>query len=543
MTTALVILSVALGVGVCLLYERARRHRTTMASAQRELEERVEERTRALEERTRELAAADEARSRFFARVSHEIRTPVSGILGINRLLLQTPLEGRQRELAEIVQAQGGTLLRIINELLDYAKLEAGHFGIEPLDFSLRNAIADVARVHGEQARAKQLGFAVEIDAALPEFVHGDAVRLRQVLDNLLTNAVKFTESGAITLRAARLTSEPDEVVARFEVVDTGIGLSAEAAGVLFQPFVQAETSTQRKYGGTGLGLAIAKSLVEMMGGEIGCAGEPGRGSTFWFTIRVGVVQGQPQAASRPKDEREAAPRRSGHILVAEDNEINSLVTAALLLESGCTVHVVRSGFEVLNACESHAYDLVLMDCRMPEMDGYEAATELRRAGITDSGGRRLPIVALTAHAVSDEGERCIAAGMDDWLTKPATPETLGRVLSRWLPAGPIHEEALADLERRSPAAMRTVIDHYLDGIPKDIVTLRAAVEIRDTERIRAMAHTIAGSALIVGARGFADVLREAEARNPPADLGAWFERVDTEHRRVIDALSARVVT
>ena len=240
----------------------------------------------ALEQRARELTAAIDARSRIFARVNHEIRTPLSGILGVNRMLLQTPLGDRQRELAGIVQAQGEVLLAIINDMLDYSKMEAGRFALAPSAFSMRQTIDEVARIHGEQARAKHLGFIVEADASLPDYVHGDGMRLRQVLDNLLSNAVKFTDTGSITLRVTQVApgSGPD-VIARFEVADTGIGFGAAAARVLFQPFIQDETAGRD--GGTGLGLAIAKRVVDEHAGKIEVKSEVGKGTDFCLFFPV----------------------------------------------------------------------------------------------------------------------------------------------------------------------------------------------------------------------------------------------------------------
>ena len=536
--TAVLVAALALVVSLWLRWAAARRE---LVALRRDLEARVTERTAELAERTRELAEANDTRSRFFARVSHEIRTPLSGILGINRMLMQTGLEGRQRELAEIVQAQGGTLLTIINDILDYSKMEAGRFGLAASDFSLRDTIDEVARVHGEQARAKHVGFVVEVDASLPSEVYGDAVRLRQVLDNLLSNAVKFTDRGSIKLRAARLASDPADVVARFEVADTGIGLGAAAARVLFQPFIQADSSTTRRHGGTGLGLAIAKSLVEMMGGEIGCLGEPGRGSTFWFTIRVEAVRqrGEPRvllAASGPGPRPRA---KRGHVLLAEDNAINGMVGVALLEEAGCTVDVVSTGIEAVAACARRRYDLVLMDCRMPEMDGYRATEAIRRA---EAGASRVPIVALTAHAVDSETGRCLDAGMDDCITKPASPEIIAQVLNRWLrEANPLSAGTLDDLERRSPAVLRTVIQHYVAGIPTDVARLRTAVGRGDRERIVDIAHDLAGSAMVVGAHDLATLLRVVEREAAGVDLASWIDRVATEHHHVIDALQARI--
>ena len=279
-----------------------------------------------------------------------------------------------------------------------------------------------------------------------------------------------------------------------------------------------------------------------MMGGEIGCLGEPGRGSTFWFTIRVEAVRerGEPpalQAASASAAPGPPATRR-GHVLLAEDNAINGMVGVALLEEAGCTVDVVGSGLDAVAACAKRRYDLVLMDCRMPEMDGYRATEAIRRA---EGGASRVPIVALTAHAVDSEARRCLEAGMDECITKPAGPEIIARVLNRWLKASPLSAGTLDDLERRSPAVLRTVIEHYVAGIPTDVARLQTAVGRGDRERIVDIAHDLAGSAMVVGARDLATLLRVVEGESADVDLAAWIDRVAAEHHHVIDALQARI--
>jgi signal transduction histidine kinase/CheY-like chemotaxis protein len=508
------------------------RHARELAALRRELDARVAERTQALEARTHELAATGELRNRFFARVSHEIRTPLGALLGVLQLLLDTGLQGRQRELAEIAQAQGGTLLGILNDILDYSKMQAGRFGLAPTDFSLRATIEDAARVFGEQARAKQIGLSVAIDPSLPDAVHGDAIRLRQVLDNLLSNAVKFTDTGSIALRVAHVAADQSVVTARIEVADTGIGVGADAARVLFQPFMQADAATATRQGGTGLGLAIAKSLVELMGGEIGCRAQPHGGATFWFTVKL------QHASSAPSAEAPDAARRQLHVLLAEDNAINRMVNVELLERAGCRVDVAVDGADAVAACARAAYDLVLMDCRMPGLDGYAATRAIRQA---ETGRPPVPVVALTAHAVDDEAARCIAAGMDDCVTKPIDEAALVRIFAQWTTStAVVSDETLDDLERRSPAVLRTVIEHYSTGIPTDMAQLASAVARGDRTRVQAMAHDLAGSALVVGARRLAALLREAESDDDTMALDVWLARVDIEHRRVLDVLSQR---
>jgi signal transduction histidine kinase/DNA-binding response OmpR family regulator len=533
LTFVLALVAVAMaGAAIAALFVERARHARELAALHKELDARVAERTQALEARTQELAATGELRNRFFARVSHEIRTPLGALLGVLQLLLDTGLQGRQRELAEIAHAQGGTLLGILNDILDYSKMQAGRFGLAPTDFSLRATIEDTARVFGEQARAKHIGLSVTIDPSLPDGVHGDAVRLRQVLDNLLSNAVKFTDTGSIALRVAHVAADPSVVAARIEVADTGIGVGADAARVLFQPFMQADAATATRQGGTGLGLAIAKSLVELMGGEIGCRAQPQGGSTFWFTVKL------PPATSAPAREAPDGVQRQLHVLLAEDNAVNRMVNVELLQRAGCRVDVAIDGADAVAACAHGTYDLVFMDCRMPGLDGYAATRAIRQA---EAGRSPVPVVALTAHAVDDEAARCIAAGMDDCVTKPIDEATLARVLAEWTTSTTVvSAETLDDLERRSPAVLRTVIEHYSKGIPTDMAQLTTAVTRGDRERVQAMAHDLAGSALVVGARRLAALLREAESAGDTMALDVWLARVDVEHRRVLDVLNQR---
>jgi signal transduction histidine kinase/CheY-like chemotaxis protein len=498
----------------------------------------------ALEERSRDLAEADAAKTRFLATISHEVRTPLNGILGVNRMLLQALPAGRERELAEIVQAQGRSLLAIINDILDYSKIEAGRFVLEPADFSLRRVLNEAARAHREQAKGKGLRFVEEIDGAVPYRVHGDALRVRQVLDNLLVNAVKFTERGSVTLRA-----RPEGPAIRFEVQDTGIGLDAATLAGLFQPFTQADSSTTRKYGGTGLGLAIVKSLVEMMGGTLGATGERGKGATFWMVLPLGPPQ-EPAGPLTPMEARTPIHGRlaigsAGRALLAEDNAINRMVTVALLQEYGWSVEVATNGADAVAAFRRRAFDIVFLDCRMPELDGYGAARQMREH---EAGGRRTPILALTAHALASEAERCRDAGMDDCLTKPIGAALMATVLQRWKPsaapggaAPALDPETLDDLARRSPALLRQLLEHYLGSIPGEITALRATAERGEKEPLKERAHELAGSALMVGARELARRLRVLENLDPTTSVLEALDRVEEEHRRVLATLTTRL--
>jgi PAS domain S-box-containing protein len=391
----------------------------------------------------------------FLANMSHEVRTPMNGVLGMIELLLDTDLDSTQQEYAGAIRGSAVNLLDILNDILDFSKIEAGKLELVTEAFELRAIVRDVVLVFAGNAKHKGLELSSEVEDALPRFVWGDAGRIRQVLTNLVSNAVKFTESGRVEIVARLVSSEASEgeraVRVRFEVSDTGTGVPQESQSKLFQAFSQCDGSMTRRYGGTGLGLAICKQLVDLMQGEIGVRSGAGSGSTFWFEASLPTGDPRPQlgtepAAGEPRAPLPTRPSRSvpeslgarvspgrgPEILVAEDNVVNRTITERMLEKLGYRVSVAANGREAVRQLERGSFACVLMDCQMPELDGFAAARLVRQQ--EQGTGRRVPIIAITAHAMKGDRDRCLAAGMDDYLTKPFGAEQLTRLLDRWCP-------------------------------------------------------------------------------------------------------------
>jgi signal transduction histidine kinase/CheY-like chemotaxis protein/HPt (histidine-containing phosphotransfer) domain-containing protein len=503
--------------------------------------------TEALRNSEQAAVEASRLKSEFLANMSHEIRTPMNGVLGMTELLMASPLTDEQRESVDVIAGSGRALLEIINDILDLSRIEAGRLELEETVFDPRALARDVARALGRAAQAKGLALRLDVAEGAPGAVRGDAFRLRQALTNLLGNAVKFTERGRVDLRLTHAPAGEGRARLRFEVQDTGVGIPAAAQARLFEPFSQADSSTTRRYGGSGLGLAISRRLAELMQGGLGFASTEGAGSTFWLEVPLPVEAGEPAPAA-PQEPAVLTAPRSGRVLVVEDNLVNQRVAQRLLESLGLEVDVADGGRQALALSAHASYDAIFMDAHMPDLDGLQTTALIRRA---EAGGRRTPIIALTARAMEGDRDRCLAAGMDDYLSKPVTVDDLRRVVGRWLPAGhaasppfaldPLRLEDLRSLGDDS--FVRDLLRSWLDHTADDLDRLDAALRRGDAAALRTVAHRLKGGSGSVGAQAMAELCDRLEAVNggtgpsEEATVAALRARYDETRRQLADWL------
>jgi two-component system, sensor histidine kinase len=392
----------------------------------------------------KELAeSATRSKSEFLANMSHEIRTPINGVLGVSALLLQTPLSEKQAHYCETIESSGQVLLVIINDILDFSKIESGKLAIEYIDFNLRDCVRDSCELLEKSAETKALRFTCEVDDDVPDWVVGDSGRIRQVLMNLVSNAIKFTDQGWVCVNVSTIQSLDASAYLLFKVSDTGVGVAPSKHKKIFRNFSQADGSTTRRYGGTGLGLSISKQLVEMMGGTIGIDSQLGDGAEFWFKLRLelgsmSVQENEISVISHPQKNRKSQRQHNGStftakILVAEDNPVNQLVIKGVMNSFGCEPIIVETGQGAVDAFKDGGIDLVLMDIQMPDMDGTQATAKIRKYEWAHNPGNRTPIIAFTANAMRGDKETYLAAGMDDYLSKPIDITSLSDLLHHWI--------------------------------------------------------------------------------------------------------------